>query len=303
VKSFTKDVKPKIFSLIIALILWLHVATEKTYSIKTKVPLVVNFPEDVVLISPIPKNLVIELSGKGKQILKYNLSNDREPYILNPGNLRRGEYTFTIDKRLFRFPEELKVTRVISTPKLEMQFDKKSKKSVRVKPIFKNLPKDGYTKTEEKIKPSQIELSGGRSLLKKVKLVDTEAVDLAEKERPFEIFTKLVLPQGEGFNIEPESVLVGVTIERMVASTYTDLPIKIINRPKYRNVTITPRLIKLVLSGAESDMKSLKKEMIGVELNLKGYTKGEYLLLARIRLPENINLIDASPERFEVRIE
>ena len=43
--------------------------------------------------------------------------------------------------------------------------------------------------------------------------------------------------------------------------------------------------------------------MMSVELNLKGYKKGEYFLPARIRLPDNINLIDASPERFEVKIE
>ena len=68
----------KIVAVVMALLLWFHVATEKVYEYTKSFPVEMsNVPEGLVLAREVPKEIQVKIQGKGKELLKLLLMEKR----------------------------------------------------------------------------------------------------------------------------------------------------------------------------------------------------------------------------------
>ncbi|KPJ50672.1 hypothetical protein AMJ40_02245 [candidate division TA06 bacterium DG_26] len=290
-------------ALLIAVLLWFHVVTEKEYVQELEVPLKIeNEPEDLVLLTMPPRTVHLKVRGNGKELLKYNLDREHRFCRLDISNGIRGEVLYTLGEENVGLAYGLHLVD-ISNGQLKFRFDRRATKSVGVRVNTTGAPKEGYTVVRKRAVPEEVSLSGPESLIRNTDFVENEPVKIDDRNKPFQSRTKLMAPEGRGWVFSPESVLVEISIEKLLASTYDSVPVIVVNKPGGRRISVTPDFIKLILSGAESSMREMDVARITVEIELEGLSKGEYSLPARIKLPEGVNLISAVPKRFKVVIE
>jgi len=297
------DLPVAALALLIALLLWFHVATEKEYIREVDIPFTVaNEPQELVLLTTPPSTVRARIGGTGKELLKYSMARERRFCTLDISGARRGEVVYSLEEENFELPSDLDLVEVPDNL-LAFRFERRAKRSVRVKANTVGSTREGYTVLKEIIEPERISLSGPENLLRNIDAVDTEPVDLGNRSKPFETVTRLVPPEGAGWQLTPGSVHIEFLVEKIFAATYDSVSVNLRNRPDTRPVSVSPRFIKLTLSGAESMMRELDVIRLVVEIDLENLRTGEYSLPARIKLPEGVSLISAVPKRFNVVIQ
>jgi hypothetical protein len=288
---------------LIALLLWFHVITEKEYTEEVDVPLTVDDqPQGLVLLSAPPPTVRLKIRGTGKELLKYNLGRARRSASVVAANAARGEMVYSLSEEDLELPYGLSLVEIFDG-ELRLDFDSRAKKSVRVRPRATGSPEEGYTVLEKMVEPERISLSGPETLMRHVEEVETMPLDVGGRSESFQVMAELVPPDGRGWELSPDSVVVEFVIQQIVAVTFDSVPVGIMNQPRRWGVSVAPEFIKLTLSGAESTMKELDVVQIAVEIDVAGFRKGQHFLPARIKLPDGVNLISASPKKFNVTIE
>lgn len=297
------DLPVAALAFLIALLLWFHVVTEKRYVRESEISLSIeNEPQELVLLSAPPSTVRAKIGGTGKELLKYSLARERRFCRLDVSKARRGEVIYSLGEENFELPYGLELVEIFDK-RLKLKFERRAKRSVRVKPNMTGSPKEGYTVVREIIEPEKISLSGPETLLRNVDVVENEPIDIDGKSKPFQAIAELVPPEGRGWQLTPDSVRIEFLVEKIFAVTYDSISVKVRNQPRRGKVSVSPEFIKLTLSGAESMMRGLDVIQLVVEIDLDGLRNGEYSLPARIKLPEGVNLISAVPKRFNVTIE
>lgn len=297
------DFPVAVMAFLIALLLWFHVITEKEYIQEVEIPLrIENEPKELVLITTPPRAVGLRIGGTGKEILKYNLRHEPSFCRLDVSKARRGEMLYTLGDQSFELPYGLELVD-ISDKQFQLRFDRRVKRSIKVKANIIGSPEEGYTVVKEIVEPEEVFLFGSEILLRNIDAVESEPINIDGESKPFQITAELVPPKGRGWELAPDSVFIELLIEKILAVAYDSIPVKLRNRPRRRRVSVSPEFIKFTLSGAESTMRELDITQIVVEIDVEALPKGEYSLPARIKLPEGVNLISASPKRFNVIIE
>ncbi len=302
-KRINIDFPVAALAFLIALLLWFHVITEKEYVEEVDVPLTIeDQPHGLVLLSTPPPTVRLKIRGTGKELLKYNLGRERRFANVTATNATRGEMVYALTEEDLELPYGLRLVEIFDG-ELRLEFDSRAKKSVRVRPRSAGSPEEGYTVLEKRTEPERISLSGPETLMRQIEEVETTPLNIEGRSQSFQRMAQLVPPDGRGWELVPDSVTVEFVIEGIVAVTFDSVRVGVMNQPRRWGVSVDPEVIKLTLSGAESTMKELDVVQIAVEIDVAGFGKGQHSLPARIKLPDGINLISASPKKFNVTIE
>ena len=69
----------KLVAVVMALLLWFHVATDKMYDHTDSFPLeILNVPDPLILAEELPHQVSVTIRGKGKDLLKLLLFSERK---------------------------------------------------------------------------------------------------------------------------------------------------------------------------------------------------------------------------------
>jgi YbbR domain-containing protein len=136
----------KIVALVMALLLWFHVATEKVYEYTKSFPVeILNVPKGLILSGEVPKEVRTKIRGKGKELVKLLLTEKRNVQI-DLGNLKAGESDYTLKPEEIPIPEgsELKVEEILSPKNIKINLEHVMEKKIPIRSQIIVLPKDGY---------------------------------------------------------------------------------------------------------------------------------------------------------------
>ncbi|MGB2981235.1 MAG: hypothetical protein WBC77_08310, partial [Candidatus Zixiibacteriota bacterium] len=87
----------KLAAIVMALLLWLHVATDKVYEHSHIFPLeILDVPEGLILAEQIPDQIDIKVRGRGKALLKLLLA-DKKSIKIDAQKFKRGETDYSIE--------------------------------------------------------------------------------------------------------------------------------------------------------------------------------------------------------------
>jgi YbbR domain-containing protein len=294
----------KLAALIMALLLWFHVATDHIYETTRTFPLeIVNLPPQLVLSEKIPRQVEVDIRGRGKEHLKFLLS-ERRSIKIDAKLFKTGETDYVIKPQQIPIPEglELEVTNIILPQELKIKLDNLLEKQVEVRPRITILPEKGFIQVGElHYSPKSVVVSGPKSWVTNLKEIYTSQKVLDKVTKPVSEQADLLLPPGYNLHLSSQTITFSADVQKSADRRIPDLPVQVIGLPPYREVTLQPESISVVITSAETLVNRLNPDDIRVTVDGTRIKRRELTTLpVKVELPADVILKEALPDSVEV---
>jgi len=295
----------KMWSVVLALLVWFHVATERTYDMTYTASLeFVNPPKGWTIVGNPPEEISLRLRGSGKQLISHRLYGEPIATLELPKRKsRRLKMDIRPEDVILSRKGKVEIASIVSPTQLTIEMDVASKKQVPIETVVEGQPRKGFVQVgRATLAPSEVELTGGKNRIRRIVRLKTVAIDIEGESKSLERMVGVSLPDGAGYRAKPDSVLARVVIEKEVRKVLQNLPIKATNLSSSRSVEISPELAEVTLAGPESMLDSVDSTNVHVSLDLSGMNEGSHLIPPKITRPENFEVLSVEPELIQVNI-
>ena len=289
----------KLLALVIGLLVWVHVATEKTYTYQLKLPVTrVDLKAHQTLAAHPPDSLTVIISAKGKQLLQ---STWRDQGIrINASKLLAGEYVLNLTPENTSLASPLKNLRldeVVAPTPIDLNIDVESKLELPVIADITVTPDDGYAVSGSiEVTPPNVVVIGAKSVVNKLNAVYTVPKELGTLRNSITVTAPLAPPKGLAMRLEPDSVTIAVTIVPVRTRIYEHLPIVVYNAPPGRSVTTSPSVLRVELSGPPGEIDLLNRNAITVSVDVRNRDAATGLAPVKIDCPANFRVKKTSAD-------
>jgi hypothetical protein len=169
----------KVLSLLIAAILWAMVASEPELAAFANAPVEYkNLPDDLEISSEPVTSVSLELRGPSGELRGLNDGALRPAVILDMSGVRPGERTFAIDSSAVKLARGVRLVRAIPS-EVRLQFERRSVKSVPVRPRFTGEGANGYEIANWSVNPPELLIQGPADHVARIRQVLTDPVDVS----------------------------------------------------------------------------------------------------------------------------
>ncbi|MFB3814323.1 MAG: YbbR-like domain-containing protein [Terriglobales bacterium] len=166
----------KVFSLLVAVLMWMAVARDPIAEVAVTVPIEFqHVPENLEISSERIPEVQIRVRGPGHMV--RSLAQSEVHAVLNLSDAHPGEHTYDLAGPQIRVPREVEVVQVVPT-QLHLTFDRRATKEVPVKPRVIGLYAAG-PRTDITVEPASALLIGPEKRVQSIESAYTDAVDAA----------------------------------------------------------------------------------------------------------------------------
>jgi len=287
----------KIGSLLIAILLWFHVVTEKQVTEAINSPIrLQNLPKNLVITKTSSDTVTFRIKTKIKQLILLELFG--HPFMnVDISHTTWGKNSIKLSSKWIVLPSwrPLDITEIVNPKQLIIITDKKSTKTTEVKPILKGKPHENYFVKAVRVKPDSVELIGGKQNLKKIKVLLTDTIDISNREKNFTVDVPLIMP-GEGFSTKAKTVMVTIHLEKYQLKTFYGIPITLKGEGNY---TVEPSSIDVTVKGSVALLNNLKPGDIKVFVDVQNTQKE---IIPYFNLPAGVFLETSKPQKVKLRL-
>ena len=205
-----RNLRYALLAIVISTVLWTISRGGSSIERGYDVPIAFDeLPEDVVITDQSDADINIRVLGSRAAL--RNISPSDLEYVLNVSGAKPGHTVHEVDVTRLDVPRG---TRIVSRSpsQIEVNFERRGRKKVRVKPELAGEPGDGFKLARVEVDPPQVWLTGARSRVLRVGEALTETIDVSGLEASAEREVKLSL--GDRVWLEDEKpVIVRIEIE------------------------------------------------------------------------------------------
>jgi YbbR domain-containing protein len=199
----------KLVSLLLALVVYLHVYTERPAMMAVSFPVqVTGLPESLAVVRSDPAEVTAELRGTGKQLIRLRLTEPSVRLSLAGAHVGIHRRHVRAEDLPVREPEPLEVARMIEPAEVEFEVERVVAKSVRVFAQFTGLPPGGAA-PEWKSLPASVLVRGPRSVLAGIDSLALEPVRVRAGRDTTRIMTR-VAAMPRACTADPEAVVLRI---------------------------------------------------------------------------------------------
>ncbi len=157
----------KLVALLLAVVVYLHVYTERPANMIVSFPLEFeDLPDSLSLYGPAPRVVQAELKGTGKQLIRLKLTEPRLKVSMAGVVAGRFERPITADDLPLIPSDKIEVKRMVGPGLLVFQLDHKEARRVAVAPRVSGAPKsDAVWSGEVAVEPPTVVIHGPRRSL------------------------------------------------------------------------------------------------------------------------------------------
>jgi len=265
-KAFTAKLKSiflgnlglKLFSLLIALLLWLFVMGAEDITITANIRMSIQSADDKVLVSDVPDRVNVTVSGPWASVKGWDWKNHLVD--LDFRDLELGPTVIYLEESKLKLPPGLTLERV-NPSEITINYAKKASKKVKVVPVWVGSPRFGYMVENASIDPAEITIVGAESDLLIVDEVLTEEIDVEDR---FSTFSVAVNPVRLSKNIsfpDKDPLLLTIKIKKdIVERKLESVPVYVENS-EYETQVIPSRL-QVSVSGLRKAVGELNPDDI-----------------------------------------
>ena len=269
---FFKNFWLKIIAFVMGLLVWFHVATEKTYNYELRLPVTeIMLGDELSLSEAPPDSLLVSVSATGKQLLRRNWR--KEGLRVNATQYRAGRHNMALARAntsLVYTDDIMSLDEIIAPASIALEIDEKVTKSVRVEPDLDVTADDGFAVGQElMVVPEEVALIGPRSRLGRITEVSTERRRLSGVRNPVTIEVALVAPEGFGFELQPDSVRVTIPVVPVKTRVYEDIPVVVFNAPPLVKVATDPVSLRVEITGPPEDIDLLNRNALTLSVDYR----------------------------------
>jgi YbbR domain-containing protein len=174
----TRNLGWKIFSIGVAMLLWVTFARDPELGALIAVPVEYKgMPENLEISSDAVNTVTLDVRGPAEKLRLFSAA--PSGVVLDFSTiLKAGEQTFQIDERNVSLPTELRLVRAIPA-QIRFVFEARIQRDVPVQVRFGNPPPAGYTMKRYSVEPETMTVVGPSSRVQSVDFAVTDPVDLS----------------------------------------------------------------------------------------------------------------------------
>jgi YbbR domain-containing protein len=291
----------KLAALILAILLWFHVATNKTYQDKITLPVTqVDISDKLVLTEPPPDSITVMVSATGKKLLRTDWKRSGLRLMVNRNTPGRFRMEITPDKLTLAQTEKVDLVEVLSPREWDIECDKKLEKKVTVRSKVVIHPDEGFAvRGIDSILPSTVTISGPASLINALSSVETSQETLEGVRNDLKLSAPIKNPGIYGLTVSPDSVEVNVKIVPIKSRLFSRLPIKLVNASHEGSIRIFPTEIELRIGGEPESIDTIASKRIFVMADMLDAKPNDYIPI-KIVLPNAFSLLYKSADSVKI---
>ncbi len=147
-------------------------------------------PEELVITRK--STQVINIRVLGPRVALRDISAKDLEYAVNLEGAKPGKAVYLVDETTLLMPQGARILSR-SPATIELEFERKSRKSVRLTADLEGEPAEGFVFTEVEIEPPRVWIEGARSKVLRLSEVMTETIDVAGLSETLEREVRLSL--------------------------------------------------------------------------------------------------------------
>lgn len=300
-----------VICVVLSAIMWLLISLGKTYNNTVIIPVrYSNLPENKTLINEVPTYLVVNVSGTGYSLLRYdkkfedtleiNLAYLR---IDNAGRFQKGYLDFSRLSRQLqqRLQSSLTVNRVL-TDTIVFVFDQEISRHVKVRPNIEFSIEDGYVLLDSiSVSPSEVMVTGPESVLDTLQYIPTGLVRATAVNKTT-YFKASLAPDEIGKNAfsETDSVTIVLEVDQLTEKQFMIFPVHQ-NVPDSLTMLTFPNGVELTAQVPMSRFDQVSEKDFTVILDYNDMEKGYPVLPAKLdRWPAMVKRVSVKPQQVEI---
>jgi len=204
---FTHNLGYKLIALLLALLLWFDVRTEKVSVIDYPVPVTLSIVGDEMTITnDPPAEVEVSFSGTGRDLL--GLDKESLSIVKEVQGGENDTLSITLDLQDVQRPADLPVTPVgISPGSIEVVTDRYVEKTVPLQTEGLPLTEDGYQVIDVTVEPTRVSLRGVTAELRDIGSLSLDLEQLSRGPGPFDERLAIAVPDKfKTVIVSPDSV-------------------------------------------------------------------------------------------------
>ncbi|RKZ30325.1 hypothetical protein DRQ36_05945 [bacterium] len=294
-----KNAPAKLFALIAACVLWLHVATEQTYEHTFWYPIILEgLPDEYVLGAPLPDSVGVILKGRGKDLFKLLFAEGA--LVIDARGFKYSERFFELHQAELRTTEtDCEVVEFVGDDRVRLVIDRYADREVPVKGDLWLEPAEGYMASADKVQfdPPGVIISGPESRISLIEYAYTEPETL----RNLNITTTKVFDikkNDDLFSYTPDKVSGTIFVEPLQQVEFSDIAVQVKGGKLRKGEKLQPETIDLVFTGTAEAVEALERGEISVFVDyIDVQTQGNQLRPVVVH-PPGVSVVSMKPEYF-----
>ncbi|MFO7769002.1 MAG: CdaR family protein [bacterium] len=298
----TKNLGLKAGSLIVAFLLWFHIATEGAgYERVLEIPLQVSgVPEGMVVSREVPGSVLVRFRGQGKRLLTLPWREAR--LVVDASGIRvMDSRVLDVGSILYDESPELQAVEVVRPQMVTIELDRLAEREVPVDIRVRVRPDPGHTLVGRmRAVPGSVRVSGPATEVRALSSIPTDSLSLSRVREPVEREVPLSIPDIHNVEVDPPRVTVTGDVQQLGERTFQEVPVRV-RGPKEGRYLAQPRTATVTVSGGSRLLEDLTKEQVRLILDVgseppDGLTPVE----PTVELPPGLTLLRLDPPRFRV---
>lgn len=261
-----------------------------------------NLPQNMMILRPLPgeQGLTVRcrLQGPGPVIRQLDLGGRK--FTVDVSSEMPQTVKVALDPSQLGLPSSVEV-REIAPSAIEVTTEYVSERELKVDVVHNGKIAQGYRLHTVSVSPETVRVKGPRSMLRNLKKVETEELNLVGMRASRNMRVSLVEPPQ--FSIySNSSVEVFVDIQPIIEErTFKRVKVLLL-APEGGAASVEPRLVRIVLSGPQAELLKISKEALSVTADARALGPGVHELPLLGEFPEGLHLIRSEPALVRVKV-
>ena len=202
----------KLFSMALAVALWLAVSGEPVAERGVRIPLAFeNLPESMEILGDPPQHVDVRLRGSSGTLRRLDARDMAA--IVDLESERAGERIFDMTSGRVRTPLGIEVTQIIPST-ISLTLDVRASEVFRIVPEIRGAPAPGFVVGDVEVEPASVEVEGPESRLDDLAEAMTEPIDVTGMSVPMRRMVTVGIDDPYLRLVTPGSARVTVAIVR-----------------------------------------------------------------------------------------
>jgi hypothetical protein len=281
----------KVLALLLAVLLWLFIASGREGYREIEAPLEREAVPDGIKVKGLePAKVSFRVAGKGRDL--FGLSASDFKVTVNLAGKDAGVYPITLTTAdiIYAGDEDVRVEEILSERTFIVELERPVTKSIPIKADFSGSPRSGFYLGIPEVQPPKATLYGSVTVLDKVRAVSV-VVDAEGRDAAFTAQVPIKAPAGITL-VGADEALVTVSVGPGERRTYGDVRVSVrgAGRGAYE---LRPAAVSVTLEGEAGRLAALET------LSAEVYPAASGKYPVRVNVPDYVTLIAVSPGEVE----
>ena len=293
----------KIGALSVALLVWLHVVTEKTYTYTFRAMLKpTHLADNLIVANTLPEHLQVAVKGTGKRLFWLMFSEIEIVLDLQNAIQSKSRYRFEVTDVVIPRDIDVIVLEIDEPDYVDVDIDRLVEKRVPVGPRLEMNPANGFvTVGPVRVDPDSVTVRGPRRFVERIDTLYTQKETIRRAKRPVHREIFLAEPEGTNVTLSPATVYAEVDVQKLKKRIMNDIPVTLLHVPSHKKVVLDSSTITLTIEGGAEVLASLRPEDLYVSVDYRETLSGSTDVLTPVILtPPDVTWVEARPRTFNI---